>query len=66
MERTGETREMKNAARIRNLELDIEQLRRALANPNMAASQRGSPENKGALGRIEKHQKRIETLRSKT
>jgi len=57
---------MKNAARIRKLELDIEQLRRALANPNMAASQRDSPENKGALERIEKHQKEVETLRSET
>lgn len=55
-----------NEARIKMLELDVEQLHRALTNQNLAASQQGSEANKGALRRIEQKQKEIESLRKQS
>lgn len=53
---------MKNEAKVKALEADIEQLQRALNNQNLVASHVGSPANLGALKRIEEKQKQIAQL----
>lgn len=51
------------AMEITGLERDIAQLERAINNPNMAASNRGGPENLAALERIAQKRIRLDELR---
>lgn len=56
---------MRNDSKIKTIEADIEQLRRALTNQNLVASHPGSPLNKAARERIQKKQNEIEVLRNR-
>lgn len=54
---------LESAMERAELERDIAQLERALTNPNLAASQRGSEINKMALERIGQKRVRLAHLR---